>query len=344
MTLNRRKQEILLAIIKTHMLTGEPVGSKTLCDMFDFGLSPATLRNEMSELCDLGFLEQPHTSAGRIPSCQGYRLYVNNLMQTPKLTDNLKSTIDSALSTLPPDLEYIPIEATKLLSKITGLTAINTMLITKSTVISRIEVAPLGRRMLMLMLITNEGNSKSRICRTEQNLERDTLNLFVNLLNSAIKGKRIVDITPAYIQTVISSVGVSAFSLIGLMSCLFDIINSMKNSVIDISGESHLFSQLKNDAEAGRLLEYMTHGDSILPILEKANGTVNILFGDETNVAALRPTCMIVTSYGVGNSASGRIGVIGPTRMAYDDIIPSIEYFAKCLGNAINESLCDMEV
>ena len=344
MTLNRRKQAILAAIIKTHILTGEPVGSKTLCNMFDFGLSSATLRNEMSELCELGFLEQPHTSAGRIPSSLGYRIYVDNILPELTVSAENKAAIDGAFETLSPDPEYLPGEATKMLSDLTGLTAINATVVSPNTTVRRAEVGSLGRRMIMLLVVTSDGNTKKRICRTATEISPKTLAVFEKLLADKIDGQRLSGITPAYIQTVISSAGADAFSVISLMSAIYGLITDIMNTKINIAGESNLFKNLKNDAAAGRLLEYMTHSESVIPILENGKGTVNVLFGDETDIAALKPSCLIVTSYGTGDTKSGRIGVIGSTRMAYDNIIPSIEYFAHRLGNAMTEALQDMEV
>ncbi len=344
MQLNDRKRAILSAIVKTHILTGEPVGSKALSQIFNFGLSPATLRNEMSDLCELGLLEQPHTSAGRVPSHTAYRLYAENLINIGKVPSDIRNSIDSMFAYLPSDPEYIPREATRMLSQLTGLTAISATIVDNDSSVVRVNLMPLGRRTVMLMLVTSTGAAKNRICRSNTQLDNSTLALFNRLVNEKIIGAKLKSLTPAFMQTLISSAGVEAFSVISLVTSLFGIINDIQHSKVCISGESNLFKHLKSEAQAGRLLEFISRSDAICELLSKMQGNIGLVFGKDTDISALGPTCMIVAKYKAGNSAPGRIGIIGPTRMAYENVIPSIEYFAYKLGNAMTEALSDMEV
>ncbi len=344
MQLSERKRAILSAIVKTHILTGEPVGSKVLSQVFNFGLSPATLRNEMSDLCELGFLEQPHTSAGRVPSHLAYRLYAEDLINLGKVPSDIKNSIDSMFAYLPSDPEYIPREAARMLSQLTGLTSISATVVDGSSTVARVNLMPLGRRTVMLMLVTSDGAAKNRICRSNKQLDAATLCLFNDLINNKVIGARLGTLTPAFMQTLISSAGVEAFSVISLVTSLFGMINDIQHSKVFLGGESNLFKNLKSEVEAGRLLEYISRSDAVGELLSKAKGNISLLFGKDTDVSDLGSTCIIVAKYRAGNATPGRIGVIGPARMAYENVIPSIEYFAYKLGNAMTEALSDMEV
>lgn len=342
MELSERKKVILSSIIRAYISTGEPVGSKTLCEMFDFGVSSATLRNEMSDLCALGFLEQPHTSAGRVPSDSGYRLYASKLLDA-SLSDEIKASIDRSFDSVPADPEHIPQVAADILSKLTGFTALSATLSNSMTYIRHAEILPISRHTALLAVVTSDGAARNRICRSSSVLNEATLGSFRNILANRIVGAKLDSLTPAYMQTVISRAGTDAFSVVSLMSALFSMVEDIRHKQVSISGESNLFHIFKNDTNTAKLLDYLSRNDNITSLFNDSSSDINIIFGSDTGIEALKNSCLIVAKYGVSDEPTGRIGIIGPTRMAYDNIIPGIKYFANQLGKSLTAALKDME-
>ena len=189
MELSPRKQAVLKAVIKSYIETGEPIGSKNLIALLENAPSSATIRNEMSELCELGFLKQPHTSAGRIPTSDGYRLYVDSLMPCAELSVEEKDDIDKALQSLRCEPEGIPAAAAQILSRLTGLPAIACLVTEQSPRIKRIELLPIARSAAMLLVITEDGRTRSRIFRQSEGFTNEQEECFRRLVSKRIKSR-----------------------------------------------------------------------------------------------------------------------------------------------------------
>ena len=343
MELSQRKQDILAAIVKYHIDTGEPVGSKQLTLLMDNAPSSATLRNEMSELCEMGYLAQPHTSAGRVPTGKGYRFYVGKLMKEDKIEEHTKQLIDQTLENAATDTSNLPKVASKLLCKITGLPSLSATVPDGSAYIKKVSLFPLSPRLSVIAAVASDGRSVSKLCRLNDTLTQNSLNVFENAIKKHIEGKSPITLTPAAKQNIIASVGLEALNLIPLFNILFDILKNLSDSLLELDGESNLFSMLGEEATAKNLLSFIEQKDSMLSLLSDATNPLNIVFGGETAYSALKPSTVIVARYGAGENTIGRIGVIGPTRMSYDRIIPSVEYLARRLSMLMNDCINDME-
>ena len=341
--LSARKQAILTAVVKAHIKTGEPIGSKLLSSILDFGLSSATLRNEMSELCELGLLQQPHTSAGRIPSVLGYRMYVNFLMKHSTVSAQQKQTIDRLLENLPDDPQYIPSAGAELLSEFTGLTAISATNSAGNAYVKHIEVIPVSRKALLLVLITSDGTSKSRMCRTEFDLTADDLNCFNRMLKEYVLFKKLSLFNKVYLQNIVSASGFYAIRLIPIISQLFNTVNEVSKPKFELKGEANLFGSSFAERDALKLLKMLSRTDTVTSMLKALNNPINVIFADSSDMNLERPPCMIIANYSAHGNAPAQIGVIGPARISYENIIPSIEYFAKTLGSRIKNALNVME-
>ena len=189
MELSSRKQAVLKAIVKAYIETGEPVGSKNLMLMLENAPSSATLRNEMSELCELGLLQQPHTSAGRIPTIGGYRVYVNDLMGKDNIPENESSFINRELSALHCEPEEIPASAAQMLTKLTGLPAFSCLINISPPKLKRIELLPISRATVMLLLITEDGRTRNKIFRQSKDFSPEVKKCYDEIVQSKIKGK-----------------------------------------------------------------------------------------------------------------------------------------------------------
>lgn len=343
MELTPRKREILAAIIKTYIRTGEPVGSKALVATLDTGLSSATLRNEMSELSELGYLEQPHTSAGRIPTSAGYRLYVTQLMRRSGLSGKAKQDIDGILKGLSNDPEQMVDMAAEALSDFIGLPALSATLSNEDAYVRRAELLPMGKRSALMVVITSDGVSRTRICRTEQELTPELLSRFDRLAAVRVVGTELSQFHPAFLQTLAAEAGDCAFAMLPLLSELFRMVGEICEAKLNVQGESHLLAFNELERHAKQLLELISRQDAILAILSGLHDPVCVVFGDDTSIDALRPSSIVMARYQKGQKDMGRIGIIGPVRMEYEQVIPNIEYFAAKLGALLTQSLKDME-
>ncbi len=343
MTLSKRQQQILAAIVRMYIISGEPVGSKLLCEVMENAPSSATLRNEMSTLCNLGFLDQPHTSAGRIPTAAGYKLYVETLMDKDLLSDELRGYIDSSLTKVAGDPDALPDTAGKVLSQITGLPSIAADISPAGPKVKRVELLKLSDRLAMIILITSDGHSRSRLCHTADVLSYDVTHQFDKLVNEFVKGKNISQLNPAALQTALSSLGIQALSVMPLFSTLSVMISDMENSAVSISGQSALYNISFLSGYAEKIIALMHKRDTLLSLLGKSSADAGVVFGGETSYSALRPTGIVFAKYRAGNNNEGCLGVIGPTRMSYEQILPSIEYTAKRMNELLTETLSGME-
>ncbi len=342
MDLSPRKKIILSEIVKAHIANGEPISSKRLCELTNLGLSSATIRNEMSELCDMGYIEQPHTSAGRIPTAMGYRLYVSGLLGSDTISTPMKQAIDHIIMRVSEDPENITALAGQALSDLTGFLSVSMTIPGDSAFIRRVELLPMGRRTVMLLLITSDGIARSRICRTGENISGEMVNAFDMLISTDVVGHKLSEFTNAFVQTVAAKSGQYGISLLPVFSALFEMIENVCRLELDVKGESNIYSFYSKEKDARRIVDYISHGDGIRSILSNISDPISVVFGDDIGIEALKPSSIVVAKFG-GENRIGRIGVIGPTRMSYEDIIPSIGYFAKQLSKAIEQSISDLD-
>ncbi len=342
MELSDRKKAVLTAIVKAYIASGEPIGSKILCEMLENAPSSATLRNEMSSLCEMGLLEQPHTSAGRVPTHSAYRFYVESLMHKDKLSEENRQYIDSALDSTNCDPERIPEAAGKALSEITGLTSIAANISGGTTHLKRVELLQMGSRTLLMIIITSDGRSRSRLCHLTENVSDSLITAFDNLINSKILRRPIDEFTPAAMQGLFIYAGGAALSLMPLIAKLFEMVTEIKNSSISLSGQTGLFSIYNERNDAENIITLLGKRDTLINIFGGQQST-GIVFGSETPYFALKPSSIVFSKYKIGKNNVGCIGVLGPVRMSYEQIMPSIEYTAQRIDSLLNKTLNDME-
>ena len=343
MELTPRKRAILSAIIDSYIMSGEPIGSKALCDMLDFAVSSATLRNEMSDLCSMGLLSQPHTSAGRIPTNSGYRLYVDGLMGEKSVAPEIKLAIDSMLETVSHTPEQMPELACEILADLTGLPAFTVTLANPQAKIKRVRLIPMGRKTALMVIISTDGATKSRIVLSDCNVDESLLTLFSNICKVCIIGHRLEEFSTAYLQTIVARSGNFGLSITPLLSTMFDMIGEMSDPKLKFEGETNILSGY-GDADASRLGELIKNKDAIISLTAKMQTPVAVIFGDDYGYGISdNGTSMVLAKFKTGDKELGRIGVLGPTRMAYEQLIPSIEYFAERLGTLMTKALRDME-
>ncbi len=343
MELSSRKQAVLKAIVKAYIETGEPVGSKNLTLMLENAPSPATLRNEMSELCELGLLHQPHTSAGRVPTVGGYRVYVNNLIDKDTISDSEAQFIERELSNLHCEPEEIPAAAAQMLTRLTGLPAFSCLINISPPRVKRIELMPISRSSVMLLLITEDGRTRNRIFRQSKGFSPDTERRFKEIIESKIKGKRVNEFTKAYMQSIIASAGIYSLEIMPVIAAIFEMASDIEETDITFKGKNALYSTNASEEDATRILSLINRRDPIISILEDIGDNVGVVFGADTGYNELKDGTLIAAKFSAADKYKGYIGVIGPNRMSYEQIMPDIEYTAERLTEIITQAQKDME-
>ncbi len=337
--LSERKKQILAAVVEQYIKTGEPVGSKELIALTGMSVSSATVRNEMSELSALGYLEQPHTSAGRVPSQTGYRYYVDNLMKPREIDDLNRRLIDAGVSTAVGDPEKIIVRAGELLADLTKCACVSSTPGGDTVTISKIELVPVGIHSAMLVLLTSNGILKSRLCRLDCELNAKICQEFYNIVQTYIIGKPAADINVVSMQTVAASVDGDAFAMLPLMAAVCELAKSTADSKIMLGGSSNLFAHKGYGSDAIELLDFLNRKEPITEVMNAAKDPLNVKIGKENIYRQLENSSVIVAKYSVHGNDSGTIGIIGPTRMDYENIIPSIKYLTSLVGRLITQAL-----
>lgn len=343
MELSERKKSILSAIVKLYINSGEPIGSKMLCEILENAPSSATLRNEMNALCDLGLLSQPHTSAGRIPTEDGYRLYINALMEKSELSDELKQRLNESISFSDCDPEKLPERAAAALSEITGLPTFSMKISDSGVTLKRIELLPMGNHSAMLIVITSDGRSRSRLCHIPTLLTATLISEFEKLIAKQVLSRDLETLTRATMQSITVQSGLNILNLIPLITALFQMVEDIKNSGFTMTGASNLFTMGLDKVSADRISTLLEKHDTLMKLIAENDKPISIVFGSDTEYTALKPSCIILARYGVRDRDIGCIGVIGPTRISYEKILPSIEYTVARLNEFLSNTLNDME-
>lgn len=342
MQLSERKEKILAAVIEHYIATGEPVGSKTLLEFLNIPVSSATIRNEMAELSRLGLLEQPHTSAGRIPSQSGYRYYVDRLMNRYELPLNEKRLIEARLSTAGGEPQQILEQAGQVLAEITNCAVVSTTPCDDNAVIRRVELVPLGTRTVMMVMLSSSGILKSRVCRTDSELNMELIETFYNIVSQHFIGKSASEVSMALIQTLALSLGSKSLAISPLLVTLSDLAQLTEQTQLLLEGQSNLlnYSDYPNACE---LLEFLRRSDPLTNLFSnhKAQGDASVLIGKENLFRELQESSVIFSNYSVSGKESGTLGIIGPTRIDYARLIPSLKYLTEIVGNIMSDTLED---
>jgi heat-inducible transcriptional repressor len=319
---SQRKQRILAAVVELYNETGEPVGSKRLMEVLPDDISSATIRNEMAQLAELGYLEQPHTSAGRIPSPMGYRYYIDHLLPLRELSEEKRGRLEAQLRERAREPERLLENAGKLIAELTACTALCVPAAGAEVRVKRIEIAPLGRTMAMLALLTTSGAVKSKVIRTEAELSPATLEVFGNLAKEHLLGVPLDAFTPAGLQTLASQAGALFLAVAPLLAGVMDLAREAAESEV-LVGEPHGVPK--------SLLEYLR--SSPVP------GQLKVILGAEAMpLPAVRYVTMVIAPYAIGSNHGGLLGVIGPIRMDYASVIPGLRFIAALLGHMLENN------
>lgn len=335
MELSERKQKILKAIVDLYIRTAEPVGSKTIAQLPDMDFSSATIRNEMAELTNLGFLEQPHTSAGRIPSPTGYRFYIDRLMQDYRLSVDETQSINQAMELRMQEFDRVMSRVGKLVSQLTDLPAYAMTARTGSVTVRRFEVLPADRGSFILVVMTSDETVKNKLIKLPLNVNETDLKLLSAVLNASLTEIPAEQFTPELLDRVSRSAGAAAGLIPIIVDYAVHVLEDCGKSQVYLTGQNRLLGHPEyQDLGRARQILGALDEDTIsnLPAKLDPNSSMQILVGPENVAQELKDTSVVVTRFDIGDGMQGMIGVVGPQRMDYAQITARLSYFAEGLG------------
>ncbi len=331
-----RKLKILAAVIDEYILTGEPVGSKTIASLPDIKVSAATVRNDMAVLEQLGYLEQPHTSAGRVPTFSGYRLYIDRIMTRNELPEEEIKRLDNMLEEKGAVTEELIIEsATTALAELTQCAAVASNSAPKFSVISKVEVIPTGKRLYVILLITSNGSIKNKACRLEFDLTNEQLDFFTNYIQENLTGISVSDISDEMVAKLVEALGTYMMTLSPLVHSICELSKGLKQKELKVIGTKNLLSCKELDTMD--IVKFMDHHDELEVLMNDSFSGINVMFSEENDGFVIGNSSMIVSNYQKGDKTVGSLGVIGPMRLDYAKIIPYIEYFTQKITDLISD-------
>ena len=343
MELTQRKKKILRAVVEHYIETAEPVGSKALLEMLDLDVSSATIRNELADLTELGFLEQPHTSAGRIPSSKGYRLYVNELMEQQRLSMEETRQINEALHLKMKELDKVIDQAGRMVSQLTHYPAFALAGGARRMTIRRFDLIMVDPNSFIIVVMTDSNVVKNKLVRLPSDLSEPQLQLLTTLLNASCVGKNLDELTPELMRVAEHAAG-SSYGLISLVvSFAMEVLDDLENSSVYTSGASHILDhpEYQDVGKAQKLMTYLNNEQSLvqsLAIPNMGSDNTRILIGPENVADELKDTSVILASYDIGDGMKGVIGVVGPTRMDYAKVAAKLSYVADGLSKLFGQT------
>lgn len=338
MALNDRKIQILKAIINDYIATAEPVGSRTLAKKYDLGVSSATIRNEMSDLEDMGLIIQPHTSAGRIPSELGYRLYVDRFMNTSELTPKEQEFLHSVVSGNITRIEYLMEETAKAISMLTNYTTIISEPILKRTALKQIRLMPLDESAIMLIIVTEGNFVKNHIIRVNKAPSDEDLFSVSVKINNILKGHTLEDINEHTIMALQKELKEYSGLLKPVLKAVQKTIRSAENVHLHMSGAKNIltFPEFSDISKATEIFRAFEEKNNLVSLLEDAKSNdIRILIGNEINIKEMKDCSVITTTYNMGENTKGSIGIIGPTRMNYNQVVSVLNEMVKNIENVL---------
>jgi heat-inducible transcriptional repressor len=338
--LNERSLQLLKALVERYISDGQPVGSRVLSKDSKINLSPATIRNVMSDLEDLGLIHSPHTSAGRVPTVSGYRLFVDSLLTVKPLESKDLSRLHQGLAERENSSDVISV-ASRLLSDLTKMAGVVTLPRREVVFLRHIEFLPLSNTRVLVIFVTNEQEVHNKIIHTSRLFSPAELQQAANYLNSAYSGRSLVSVREALLKELEEDqqqVSQSMLDAVKMAQLAFD-QNSEKEDYV-LTGETNLMglSELADMDHLKKLFEAFSQKQTVIHLLDqcmKAEG-VQIFIGEESGYQAFDHCSLVTSAYSVSDQVVGVLGVIGPTRMAYEKIIPFVDVTAKLLGAALN--------
>lgn len=338
--LNERKKKILQIIIEDYISSAEPVGSRTIARKYDLGLSPATIRNEMSDLELLGYLEQPHTSAGRIPSAQAYRFYVDALIEPGTLTDNDMALIDGWYNERRRNIDDIFQSTAKILSRMTQNVS---MVLTNQQTIANfcyLKFLPLDSQHAILCIVADDGSIDTNVIDIPLGMSSEEMDYLAGKMSKLLEDRNLSDISVEILQTVHTDVVEDKLIFSSLLQAVRKMTGRRQEQKVFLGGTKQLLNQPEfRDVERVRNLFGILEEEKVLKDLLQGgeDSGLKVTIGSENKFTGIQDCSMVQATYRLNGQIVGTMAVLGPTRMEYGKVISVIDYLHKYLKTILDK-------
>ncbi len=337
MSIDERKLEVLRAIVEDYVLTHEPVGSKALAERHALGVSPATVRNDMAVLEEEGYIAQPHTSAGRIPTDKGYRLFVDRLSQVKPLSSPERRAIQTFLDGAI-DLDDVVRRTVRLLAQLTQQVAVVQYPSLSRSAVRHLELVPLTVNRLLLVVITDTGRVEQRVVELPMPVAEEQVAELHTILNAGLAGRRLIE-APAQVETLPDAVSRELRPvMVSLGAVLLETLIERPEERVMLAGTANLGrSAMDFPGSIYPVLEALEEQVVLLKLIGEVESpsTLRVRIGEENTVEGLRSTSVVTVGYGAGERALAGLGVLGPTRMDYPGTMSAVRAVARYVGELL---------
>lgn len=338
--LNDRSLFLLKTLVERYIQDGQPVGSRVLSKDAQVNLSPATIRNVMADLEDMGLIHSPHTSAGRVPTASGYRLFVDSLLTVKPLAGSELDQLQSSLIATADQVTDVVGKASKLLSEVTQMAGVVTLPRRDSVSLRHIEFLPMSNTRVLVIFVTDTEEVHNKIIHTQRLFSAAELQQAANYLNAVYAGRSLSTIREQVVNELEQARGVVNQAMLDAVSMAQLTFAQQPKDDYVLSGETNLmgFSELSDVDRLKQLFDAFSQKHSMIHLLDQclAADGVQIFIGEESGYSAFDRCSLVTSAYSVNDEVVGVLGVIGPTRMAYEKVIPFVDVTAKLLGAALN--------
>ncbi|NLW06851.1 MAG: heat-inducible transcription repressor HrcA [Clostridia bacterium] len=341
MRMDERKQKVLAAIVQDYIIGGEPVGSRSIARRYNLGVSPATIRNEMADLEEMGLLEQPHTSAGRIPSDYGYRYYVDCLMAPEELTAAEKEYIQRRYKQKMHEFEQMLEETARLISEMTAYTAVALGPNQKKAYLEQVQILPVqlsGKA--LLIAVTSTGLVEHRLFTIPDNTTEEDLQRLSKYLNDSLQGKVVEDIHRSILQDLYQEVIDQRELCNQVLEILRQVLALEGSKKIYLEGAFNILSQpeFKDLERVKKLLAFLEKEDALRRVFASTpEKGLSIRIGQENKHEGIDRCTVVTIDYNVEGKVAGKLGLLGPTRMQYSRVISVMNCIADCLSRSLQQ-------
>ena len=342
MELDERKQKILQAIIRNYMETGEPVGSRTISKYSDLNLSSATIRNEMSDLEEMGYIVQPHTSAGRIPSDKGYRLYVDHIMEeknheVQELKDLMIERTDK--------MEQVLKQVVKVLAANTNYATMVSAPTYHRNKLKFIQLSKVTATQILAVIMIEGNIVRNKVIDVTEELDQETVLKLNILLNSVLNGLSIEEINLAMIQNLKEQAGIHSELVGSVIDAVAEVIHSEDEVEIYTSGATNIFryQELSDNGKASELINAFEEKQQLTNLVTQTlenedNKGIQVYIGQETPIQSMKDCSVVTATYELGEGLQGTIGIIGPKRMDYENVLKTLKTLTEQLDEIYNKN------
>ena len=335
MEMTERKKKVLRSIVDLYIRTAEPVGSKAIAELPDMNYSSATIRNEMADLTSMGYLEQPHTSAGRVPSAAGYRLYVDELMLDYRLSMDETASINTAIEQKMQKVDKLMEKVAKLVSQATDLPAISMASRQAGATVKRFELILAGQGSVILVIMLSNEEVVNKLIKLPMNASEGDLKVLSALLNATMTQLTPEEFTPELMERVMGSAGAAASLVPVIVEFTTSTLHSQGSTNMAVAGQMRLLGQpeYRDVDKAQRVMSSLDEEAlaNLPAVMQNGNGT-RVIVGPENVAQELKDTSVVMTTFDIGEGMQGMIGVVGPTRMDYAKVTARLSYFAESLS------------